>query len=203
MALTVEASTDKEAYRPGEQVTVKAKVTDRAGRPVSGEMVVSVVDEAIFALREQYFDVLNELYGELDFYTYYVYKYTTSAGDIDPFNQSGDGGKGDGDNLAAYDSFRKNFKDTAAFYPLRSDANGDASVTFTLPTTSPLGGSQRSRSATNLYAGSSKTNFAATLPFFVKPVISPKYIAGDEVAVLVQGHGDALSEGVRFPTRSA
>lgn len=47
MALTVEASTDKEAYRPGEQVTVKAKVTDRAGRPVSGEMVVSVVDEAI------------------------------------------------------------------------------------------------------------------------------------------------------------
>lgn len=195
MALTVEASTDKEAYRPGEQVTVKAKVTDRAGRPVSGEMVVSVVDEAIFALREQYFDVLNELYGELDFYTYYVYKYTTSAGDIDPFNQSGDGGKGDGDNLAAYDSFRKNFKDTAAFYPLRSDANGDASVTFTLPdnvtswriTTIAIGD--------NLYAGSSKTNFAATLPFFVKPVISPKYIAGDEVAVLVQGHGDALSEG--------
>lgn len=195
MALTVEASTDKEAYRPGEQVTVKAKVTDRNGRPVSGELVVSVVDEAIFALREQYFDVLNELYGELDFYTYYVYKYTTTAGDIDPFNQSGDGGKGDGDNLAAYDSFRKNFKDTAAFYPLHSDANGEAALTFTLPdniaswriTTIAIGD--------NLYAGSSKTNFAATLPFFVKPVISPKYISGDEVAILVQGHGGALSEG--------
>lgn len=192
--LNIEASADKEAYLPGDQVRLRAKVTDAAGNPVSASLCFSVVDEAVFALREQYFELLNELYGEMTFYNNFVNKYTTRTGDIDPYNIGGDGGKGDGDNLLAYDVFRKNFKDTALFYPVKSDARGEASVSFTLPdnltswrvTTlavdnAPMGGQSRSQVITSL-------------PFFVKPVISAKYMAGDEISMLIKGHGSALEE---------
>ena len=55
------------------------------------------------------------------------------TGDINPFNNSGDGGKGAGDNLEAYDIFRDDFRDTAFFKPLQSDQDGSASLSFTLP----------------------------------------------------------------------
>lgn len=192
--LNIETSADKDAYLPGDQVRLRAKVTDGSGNPVSANLCFSVVDEAVFALREQYFELLNELYGEMTFYNSFVNKYTTRTGDIDPYHLGGDGGKGDGENLLAYDVFRKNFKDTALFYPVKSDAQGEASVSFTLPdnltswrvTTlavdnAPMGGQSRSQVITSL-------------PFFVKPVISSKYLAGDDVTILLKGHGSALEE---------
>ena len=46
----------------------------------------------------------------------------------------------------------------------------------------------------NLYAGASKSNLVTTLPFFTKPILSPKYIEGDEVFVSMQ---DITSEEQR------
>ena len=201
LALSIEATTDKPSYQPGEEVTVRVKVKDQKGAPVLSRLCVSVVDEAVFALQEQYFNVLNSLYGDMSFYNYFIFKYATATGDINPYNNSGDGGKGDGAEMAAYDSFRKNFKDTAAFYPTTTDAEGNASVTFTLPDNITSWRITTVAVGENLYGGSSKENFVTTLPFFVKPVLSPKYIDGDEVAMLIQGHGTALKSGDRIAYR--
>lgn len=190
--LNIETSADKESYLPGDKVTLRAKVTDQTGKPVSANLCLSVVDEAVFALRDQTFNLLEELYGKMWFYNYFVNKYTTRTGDIDPYNAGGDGGKGDGDNLLAYDMYRKDFKDTALFYPAKSDASGEASVTFTLPdnltswrvTALAVDGAP--------FGGQSRSQVITSLPFFIKPVLSSKYIAGDEVSMLLKGHGTAV-----------
>ncbi|MCC5850735.1 MAG: hypothetical protein JJU29_21820 [Verrucomicrobia bacterium] len=50
--LTVDLSFDRERYRPGEAGTVNIRVSDREGRPVSAEIGLSMVDEAVYALQE-------------------------------------------------------------------------------------------------------------------------------------------------------
>lgn len=47
----VTITADKAEYRPGERATFAIKTTDRLGRPVSADVALGVVDEALFALR--------------------------------------------------------------------------------------------------------------------------------------------------------
>lgn len=189
--LNIETKVGKESYLPGDQVTLNAKVTDIKGRPVSANLCISVVDEAVFALREQTFDLLTELYGQMWFYNYYTGKYTTLTGDIEPYGMGGDGGKGDGENLLAYDMYRKDFKDTAFFYTAQSDIWGRARIHFKLPdnltswrvTALAIG---------DLQGGQGRSEIIVSLPFFIKPVVSSKYLAGDEISLLLKGYGDAV-----------
>ena len=195
MELSLEVTSDKDSYRPGDQVTLNILVKDQDGNPVASRLCVSVVDEAIFALQEQYFDVINELYGEMSFSNNYIFKYATTTGDVNPYNPFGDGGKGSGGEMAAYDSFRENFKDTAWFSSATSGADGRAQVQFTLPDNITSWRVTTLAVGENLYGGSSKDHVITTLPFFVKPVLSAKYISGDEISMLLQGHGTQLSAG--------
>lgn len=189
--LNIETKVGKESYLPGDQVTLNAKVTDTKGRPVSANLCISVVDEAVFALQEQTFDLLTELYGQMWFYHYYTGKYTTLTGDIDPYGMGADGGKGEGENLLAYDMYRKDFKDTAFFYTARSDIWGRARVRFKLPD-NLTSWRVTSLAAEDLQGGQGRSQIIVSLPFFIKPVVSSKYLAGDEVSLLLKGYGDAL-----------
>ena len=195
MELRLKVASDKDSYRPGDQVTLDILVEDPDGNPVSSRLCVSVVDEAIFALQDQFFDVISELYGEMSFSNDYVYKYTTATGDVDPYDPYGDGGKGSGGEMAAYDSFRENFKDTAWFASATSGADGRAQVQFTLPDNITSWRVTTLAVGNNLYGGSSKDHVVTTLPFFVKPVLSAKYIDGDEISMLLQGHGTDVDAG--------
>jgi uncharacterized protein YfaS (alpha-2-macroglobulin family) len=49
--LKVTVETDKPQYRPGEQVTYTITAQDQQGHPVSAELSLGVVDEAIYAIR--------------------------------------------------------------------------------------------------------------------------------------------------------
>lgn len=194
LALSIETETGKESYMPGSQATIKATVTDKDGKPVSASLCFSIVDEAVFALGEQYFDILSELYGEMYFNNQYYYRYASSLGDVDPFNYGNntDGGKGESDNLIAYDVFRKNFKDTAYFCPATSGADGIASITFTLPDNVTSWRVTTLAVGKNLSGGQAKSNLITTMPFFVKPVISTRYLDGDDFAMVLSGHGTAV-----------
>ncbi|MCX7632793.1 MAG: MG2 domain-containing protein, partial [Turneriella sp.] len=61
--LRLELTCDRSRYRPGEEAHVVVKTTDHAGRPVSAEFSLGVVDEAIYALRE---DGLQSLFLSLN-----------------------------------------------------------------------------------------------------------------------------------------
>ncbi len=49
--LKVTVETDKPEYRPGEKVTYTLTAQDAEGHPVSAELSLGVVDEAIYAVR--------------------------------------------------------------------------------------------------------------------------------------------------------
>lgn len=184
---------DRPSYRPGETANLQLHVSNRSGAPLMSNLCVSIVDESIFALSEQYLDVTEALYSQVAFQSIYIQKYATGIGDYRPTYTGGDMGKGGG-GIEAYDVIRQDFKDTAFFYPVKTDAQGNAQVSFKLPdnltswrvTTVAIGGS--------LYGGSAKQNVITTMPFFSKPVITSKYLAGDEVVMLTQGHGTLLKE---------
>lgn len=48
----VTVTADKAEYRPGERATFAIKTTDRYGRPIEADVALGIVDEALFALRE-------------------------------------------------------------------------------------------------------------------------------------------------------
>lgn len=56
--LRLEVIADRERYRPGEEANLLVKCFDHKGKPVSAEFSLAVVDEAIYALRE---DALTSL----------------------------------------------------------------------------------------------------------------------------------------------
>lgn len=200
--LQVEVEPDQAAYRPGDPVNLAVRVRDRKGAPVQSRFCLCVVDESIFALSEQYIDVVESLYGQVSFASVFVRKYTTSLGDGDQYPTGGDGGKGEGD-LSAYDLIRENFKDTALFLPASTDAGGNASVSFTLPDNITAWRVTTVSVGDGLYGGHDKGALITTLPFFSKPVITSRYIEGDDVSMLIQGHGEALMEdaGIEYQVR--
>ncbi len=51
--LKVTVETDKPQYKPGERVSYTLRAVDAEGRPVSAELSIGVVDEAIYALRPE------------------------------------------------------------------------------------------------------------------------------------------------------
>lgn len=59
-AMKVEATPDKRSYHPGDRATYTIRTTDGKGKPLSAEVAMSVVDEAIYALSP---DTTGDLYG--------------------------------------------------------------------------------------------------------------------------------------------
>ncbi len=64
--LGVEVTAAKSEFKPGESTLYTVEARDHAGRPVSGEFSLGVVDEAIYAVRpERVPDILKFFYGSL------------------------------------------------------------------------------------------------------------------------------------------
>ena len=61
--LNLEVVSDRDRYRPGEEANIVVKASDQKQQPVSAEFSLAVVDEAIYALRE---DSLKSLALELN-----------------------------------------------------------------------------------------------------------------------------------------
>jgi len=194
MGLNVEVTPDRPSYRPGDSVTLSVSVTDQRGNGVAGNLCIAVVDEAIFALSEQHVDVLNGLHSNVRFLNNSVRQYfTTYRNEVEEGPFLGDGGKGGGGGLEFYDSFRSDFRDTAFFFPTTTNAQGNATITFTLPDNTTSWRITALQVGHDLSGGQSRTNIISTLPFFTRPVLTPMYIEGDDFAMLVQGHGILLS----------
>jgi uncharacterized protein YfaS (alpha-2-macroglobulin family) len=63
--LDIEVKPDKENYKPGDEVRLSVLVKDAAGKPAASEVNISLVDEAYFALFDQYVDTLGSLYDTM------------------------------------------------------------------------------------------------------------------------------------------
>jgi len=71
-ALTLEVTSSKPQYTPGEAAAITVTARDAAGKPVSNaELSIGVVDEAIYAVRpETTADIFHYFYGNISHYVY-------------------------------------------------------------------------------------------------------------------------------------
>lgn len=119
--LKVTIESDRDAFHPRDAVTYRVRTTDWKGRPVPAEFSFGLVDESVYAIREEPKRGLWET-----FYPRRSHSVTTEYSF--PVVYLGDAAK-DGQG-----AIRKDFPDTAAWEPqLRTDASGQAVVKVRLP----------------------------------------------------------------------
>jgi hypothetical protein len=62
--LNISIDSNKDKYEPGDEVILRAKVTNNDGNPVKTNLNLNLVDEAFYELSQESVDTLNGLYGQ-------------------------------------------------------------------------------------------------------------------------------------------
>ena len=176
--LTVNVTTDKQKYLPGEKVTVTLEALDWQGKPAQAELSLGVVDMSVLALTGfELPDLVQKFYGErpvgvltAEMLTYLIDRY-----------KPGSKGGGGADLEAKK---RGNFKDTAYWNPtILTDDQGKAEVSFTLPdnlTTWHLLAIGQTLAST---FGAAEDTVIETKQVIVRPVRPRFGVVGDRIAI--------------------
>jgi hypothetical protein len=186
--LDISVKADKDQYKPGDTVSIDIQVKDKDGKPCAAEVNLSVVDEAFFALQDQYVDILQSLYGvsissgEIASYVSYQY--------ID-FNIFGGAEGGEGGDSGV----RQLFNDNTFFDSVATDENGRAKVSFKVPDNLTSWRITYQGVTKDLAAGNGKTNIIVKLPFFVDVMFNKVFLENDTPGVCIRANGTGLKSG--------
>lgn len=208
-ALDIEIAGDQESYLPGDVVTVALTLKNKAdGIPVSEgtPVVLSVVDEAIFAIEDQMTDVLNELYRNLWIpFSDYTSKNNLNVKDMDGILKTADmaveevtmeaddaaptmaaeGGMKNG----VEEHIRSEFKDTAFFETAYTDASGRAEFTFRIPDNMTSWRFSAVAVTDDAFAGSKTKDFICSKPYYTVPVLNDVMLEGDTFGIGLRSAG--------------
>ena len=184
-----DVTTDKENYRPGEEVVLNIKTKDENNRPVSADVNISLVDEAYFAVFEKRVDTLNSLY-QSGWSTGLNASYLSN---IDLSMESGSGAEkgGGGDN---YTNFRDEFKDTNIFKTITTDKNGNGQLKLKLADNLTSWRITYQGISDKKFAGSGTKNITVSLPFFVDVIMSNEYLKDDKISASLRVFGTEAKE---------
>ena len=189
--LNIEVIKDKSQYKPGESVTLGLRVTDKDSRPVVAEVNLSALDEAIFSLKPQEKDVVNDLYRD-------IYSQVIIRTSHEPPYGGGGAEKGGGDG----DGVRSDINEMALWKSLSTDSSGRARVEFKLPENITSWRLTSQAVTKDLYAGKSVDFIKVTLPFFVDVVHNKTYLEGDEPIFRARAFGTTPQKNVLFSAES-
>ncbi len=203
--IKIEINSDKDSYKPGEDVVLDINVLDRLNNPVSARVNISIVDEAFFSLREQNVNILQGLFKNIAAgitRTYASHNKSEYGGLYGPelFNLSrgaideGNGSDMSSQNLEDGSKIRSEFKDTAIFKTVQTDAQGKGKISFTLPHNITDWRVTYQGVTHDLNAGNGNINISATLPFFLQTVLNDTYLEGDVPIIAVNSHGLELEQ---------
>lgn len=195
--LKLELSPDQTAYVPGAKATIHVKATQKDGHPAQGARVaIGAVDAAVYAVAgwsDGTESPIGTLYGWVsDGIVYHQSSIQPKGLESAMFGgaeRGGGGGAGDAMQV------RKNFKDTAAFETVTVDANGEGSVSFTLPDNMTSWKVTGVAVTQGLMAGSVQTSIAVTKPVFVDAVIPSPMMTADKPVIKLRAYGTGLKEG--------
>jgi len=167
--IAIEIKPEKEQYKPGEQVRAQINLKDKDGKPVSTQVNVAVVDEALFQNDDMSSDknLLENLYVPI-YSTSPVSAYTLYI-DFREFGGGGGGGEP-----------RSVFLDVPYFQNLETDVNGNALASFKLPDN--LTGwriTAKAFDTKTMKAGQAHEIISAGLPFFADVTLNSTYLTGD------------------------
>lgn len=204
--LTVTITPNREVYAPGSEATFTIEVTNYRGEPVSAELSLAMVDEAIFALS-------SELSGSL--YNAFYYRRDNRVGTFHsltlsrylPIEEGGWGGGGEGGGGDGYSpgSPRSDFQDTAAWFPtLYTDADGRVQVTITLPDNLTSWRLTAKAATADTQIGQTTLNVLTQQPIIIQPLLPRTLTAGDTVGLSVMVHNYTEStQAIQVSVREA
>jgi alpha-2-macroglobulin len=180
--LTVTLIADKAVYAPREKARYQVRVTDAQGAPVTAEMSIALVDEAIFALttdkNRSLFDTFytrrNNSVNTYDALSLQRWLYSNGRG--------GGGGGGAGANNP-----RVNFPDTALWLPaVTTDANGEAVIEVDLPDSLTTWRITARAVDAQTRVGEAQLKVLATQSTVVRPLLPAALVEGDSTLLSVQ-----------------
>lgn len=177
--LTVTITPDKAQYAPREEATFTVRVTNYRGEPVSAEVSMALVDEAIFALSE-------ELSGPMYNSFYYERNSVVNTyNSLQPRRYLWEGGMGGGGGDGSPPGGpRADFPDTAAWFPvLHTDFNGEASVTITLPDNLTTWRMTAKATTADTQVGETTANITTWQPIIVRPILPRALTSGDTAVI--------------------
>ncbi len=193
--LTVTLETDRQSYAPGDEALLRLRVVDAKGQPVTAEVSLSVVDEAIFALAEDQ--------SEDPFAAFYAPR-PNLVRTLDslrptrwPFPGWGTGG-GESEETGIP---RRHFLDTAYWAPaLVTDKNGEAVATLQLPDNLTEWRVLARAVTTDTLVGQATARLVTQQELIVRPALPPFVVAGDTVTLTAQIQ-NSLSEPLSATVR--
>lgn len=175
--LNVTVAPGKERYLPGERASLTVRTTDVKGRPVAAEVALGVVDEAIYALSPDITpDIRQTFHGPR------WNQVSTSYS----FAEDYSGGPG---KDTEEPRIRKNFKDTAAWFPsIRTGPGGVAEVSFDLPDNLTTWIVTARGHTAGTQVGDVRTQFLATKDLLVRLAVPRFAVVGDRFALAAIVH---------------
>jgi hypothetical protein len=180
--LNITVAEDKQVYKPGDTVNLSVKVTDKNNQPVSAEVNLSALDEAVFSIRPNETNIVSDLYK--DIYSQVVVR----VSNMPPYGGGGaEKGGGDGDAV------RSDIEEMAIFKTVTTDAGGFANVQFKLPDNITSWRLTSQATTKDLFVGKSINFIPVTLPFFVDATLNSGYLAGDQLILRLRAFGSSLS----------
>lgn len=184
-----DVATNKEEYRPGEEVVLNIKAKDEKNRPCVADVNISVVDEAYFAVFGKYVYTLMEIYQPVcdsGLRFSYISNIDLSLQDDGDAEMGGGGGSGE--------TFRDEFKDTNIFKTITTDKNGNATMKFKLADNLTSWRITYQAVSDELYAGSGTKNIAVSLPFYVDLIIGKEHLKEDKIYASLRVFGTETKE---------
>jgi hypothetical protein len=184
--LSIRMENSQEKYAPGDKATISVHVTDEKNNPVASEVNLSLVDEALFSLRDFYDsnDPLQTLYASV---SSGILRTAKSHGE--PFLRSGGAEKGGGGGA------RSNFRDTAYFGTVQTGSDGKGSVTFQLPDNITSFRVTAQTISSKLEAGKSVGRVVISKPIFIEGTLASDYLVSDKPIIQFRAFGNALQPG--------
>lgn len=185
--IKLEASADREVYDAGDTVRLTVKAVDEHGRLVANAPVMlSVADEAAFAVYPQNVDILSDAYAHIYYPSAHnYYSYIQHVIGSDNMGEKG-GGDGDGD-------LRDYFNDNPYFGSVVTDSNGIAEFEFqladNLTTWRATLIAAKSLETGRILAGDVTYPIVAKRPVFITPIMLDTFIEGDDIAVSAKCQG--------------
>ncbi|KNY28115.1 Ig-like domain-containing alpha-2-macroglobulin family protein [Pseudobacteroides cellulosolvens] len=186
--LNVEVKPDKSDYKPGDTVNLDIEVNDKSGNPCPADVNISVVDEAFFAIQDQFVDTLGAIYSknisEGEEASYFSYQPT----DLNRFGGAECGEGGD-------KTIRSDFKDNAYFDTVKVGADGKAKANFKVPDNLTSWRITYQGVSDDLKAGNGKTNINVKLPFFADIIFNKIFMENDNPELTMRAFGTGVKSG--------
>jgi len=196
--LLLTAVTDKNSYKPGDMCTITVTAKDKTGKPKVASVNISLVDEALFALKDYTVATRESLYRNLSpGLRLALATHRTFVASIDAVAAIPDGEYAFAMGQARDDeaNIREIFKDTAFFSTVKTNTQGQAIYKLRLPDNITSWRLTISGISTDLYAGNSIQNIIVSNPLFINYTLNDEFLLGDKPAIGVNVYGASLSGG--------